>query len=243
MRAERSISHDSSLAIFDDALAAYSAADHPCHVFRSLQTGVTDSEWQLPEPFNGNAARAGLVFLGLNPSYDPNEPVPRVNATFDEWDAFYRRRFDGPKSIWHKLYQRYQVVGELATSPDFRLGTDAIVLELIRFRSAAGASCDDPAVLAHELPMTRRLLEELAPRVLVANGAGALWGIQMLWPPIQKALPIGTSILNVEHQQFAIEVSWGGVTIIPTRHLSAAFGFRREMLAGLAKAVGLGLIA
>ena len=102
MRAERSISRDSSLAIFDDALAAYSAPDHPCHVFRSLQTGVTDSEWQLPEPFNGRSARAGLVFLGLNPSYDPSEPVPRVNATFDEWDAFYRRRFDGPKSIWHK---------------------------------------------------------------------------------------------------------------------------------------------
>ncbi len=243
MRAERSISRDSSLAIFDDALAAYSAPDHPCHVFRSLQTGVADSDWQLPEPFNGRSARAGLVFLGLNPSYDPSEPVPRVNATFDEWDAFYRRRFDGPKSIWHKLYQRYQGVGELATSADFRLGTDAIVLELIRFRSAAGAACDDPAVLAHELPMTRRLLEEVAPRVLVANGAGALWGIQMLWPSIQKALPIGTSILSVEHQQFAIEPSWGRLTVIPTRHLSAAFGFRLDMLTELASAVGSALTA
>jgi hypothetical protein len=240
---DRSISHKSSRAIFEDALAAYETGDHPCHLFRNLQIGVADNEWQLPEPFNGRSAQAGIVFLGLNPSYDPKESVPRVRATFAEWDGFYRGRFEGPTARWHKLYRRYQLIGELATSNAFRLGTDAIVLELIRFRSAAGAGCHDPAVLEHELPMTGRLLEELAPRVLVANGGAALWGIQMLWPTIQKALPFGVPLLSVEHQEFAIESSWGRVTVVPTRHLSAAFGFRLDMLPRLAHAVASGLSA
>ena len=237
MEAGSSVSLATSRAIYDDAREAYSVEEHPCHLFRWLQTGVPDADWQLPEPFNGRSANAGVIFLGLNPSYDPNEGVPRIASTFAEWDMYYRARFDSPSEGWHKLYRRYQRVGELATSDAFRLGIDAVVLEVIRFRSAGGAGCKDPSVLRHEVPMTGRLLEELAPRVVIANGSGALWGVQTLWPEIQNALPLGTPLHIVEHKTFHVETPWGRVGIVPTRHLSASFGFPLVSLEPLARSV------
>lgn len=226
-----------SRAIYDDAKRAYEDIGHPCHGFRYRQDRVPDDRWQLPEPFNGRSADAGIVFLGLNPSYDPREPVPTIGSSFGEWDGYYRARFDSPVPGWHKLYRRYQAVGELAVGSEFRLGRDAMVLEAIRFRSAAGQGCADNAVLDHELPLTERLLSELAPRVVVANGGDALWATQTLWPALQWELPAGTRLLTVEHRRFEIDAPWGRVSVIPTRHLSAAFGFRLTMLPALAEAV------
>jgi hypothetical protein len=236
-----SISRELSRAIYEDAVSAYHDTGHPCHTFRSLQPGVPDEDWQLPEPFNGAAARAGIVFLGLNPSYDPNEAVPRIGAQFDEWDRFYRTRFETAVDRWHKLYRRYQRVGELATSSDFRLGADAVVLELIRYRSAGGAGCKDRAVLNHELPITSRLLEELAPRVVVANGGAALWAVQQLWPALQQQIPVGTGLLEIEFRRFTVDMPWGRISVVPTRHLSAAFGFRLSLLEALAASVACSL--
>jgi hypothetical protein len=158
------VSLELSRAIYDDALCAFADVAHPCHVFRHLQVGVEDDRWQLPEPFNGHSADAGIVFLGLNPSYDPREPVPTIASSIEEWDGYHRARFDRPAHEWHRLYRRYQAVGEAAVGPGFRLGRDAIVLEAIRFRSAAGQGCADPAVLEHERHLTGRLLGELVPR-------------------------------------------------------------------------------
>jgi hypothetical protein len=237
----RSISHELSRAIYDDAMRAYHDPIHPCHIFRSLQPEVPDADWQLPEPFNGTSANAGIVFLGLNPSYDPHEAVPRIGAQFGEWDHFYRNRFETTVDHWHKLYRRYQRVGELATSPDFRLGVDAVVVELIRYRSAGGAGCNNPAVLDHELPITGRLLEELAPRVVVANGAAALSAVQELWPTLGEQIPIGTGILGIEFRRFEIAMPWGQTAVVPTRHLSAAFGYRTGLLDALASSVAGGL--
>jgi hypothetical protein len=233
----RSVSMELSRAIFDDAIRAYTEVAHPCHAFRYLQVGVQDDRWQLPEPFNGRSADAGIVFLGLNPSYDPGEPVPTVGSSFEEWDGYYRARFDRPSREWHKLYRRYQAVGEVAVGSEFRLGRDAIVLEAVRFRSASGQGCADPAVFEHEFPLTERLLSELAPRVVVANGSDALWATQMLWPALQREVPLGTRLLAVEHRRFGMDTPWGRVAVVPTRHLSAAFGFRLEMLTVLAEVV------
>src|SRR5918911_117325 len=137
------ISEQTSRAVYDDALRAYADPGHPCHAFRTLQPEVPDAEWQLPEPFNGASADAGIVFLGLNPSYDPREPVPRIGTPFEAWDAFYRHRLDGDPASWPLLYQRYQQLGQLATGPDFHLGRDALVLEVVRFRSARSAGVDE----------------------------------------------------------------------------------------------------
>jgi len=232
----RTITQATSRAIFDDALCAYQDPAHPCHHFRWLQAGVSDDSWQLPEPFNGHSANSGIVFLGLNPSYDPSEDVPTIRSSFEQWDGYYRARFDREISHWHKLYRRYQTVGEMATSPGFRLGVDGMVLEVVRFRSASARGCSD-AVLEHELPTTRRLLSELAPRVIVANGATALRAVQALWPEARPPIPTGAPLLAIEHQCFWIRANWGRVAMIPTRHLSAAFGFRIDMLAALAGVV------
>ena len=48
----RSISLATSRAIYDDALRAFTDAQHPCHRFRTLQPEINEAEWQLPEPFN-----------------------------------------------------------------------------------------------------------------------------------------------------------------------------------------------
>ena len=232
-----SISQATARAIFSDALVAYEDITHPCHLFRQLQVEVPDDAWQLPEPFNGRSAKAGIVFLGLNPSYDPREGVPTIRSPFEEWDAFYRARFDADVSRWHKLYRRYQAVGEVAIGSGFQLGIDGMVLEVIRFRSAAAEGCSDPGVLAHELPTTRLLLAELSPRVIVANGADALWAVQLLWPGLQDQLALRTPLLSVEHRCFELDVAWGAVAVVPTRHLSAAFGFRLDLLPALGQVV------
>lgn len=236
------VSMDLSRAIYADAMAAFENVHHPCHAFRHLQVGVEDDRWQLPEPFNGRSANEGIVFLGLNPSYDPSEPVPTIGSSFDEWDDYYRARFDSPETTWHKLYRRYQAAGEMAVGSGFQLGRDAIVLEAVRFRSAAGQGCAEPAVLEHELPLTGRLLSELTPRVVIANGGDALWAIQRLYPALQQELPFGTRLLTVEHQRFEMAAPWGRVLVIPTRHLSAALGFRSVMLRALADAVAAALV-
>jgi hypothetical protein len=227
-----------SRAIYEDAIRAFEDAAHPCHAFRRLQDGVPDDRWQMPEPFNGRTADAGIVFLGLNPSYDPREAVPTIGSSFEEWDGYHCARFNSAEPGWHKLYRRYQAVGETAVGSKFRLGRDAVVLEAIRFRSAAGQGCNDRRVLEHELPVTGRLLAELVPQVVVANGGDALWALQMLFPALQRQLPLGeTRVLAVEHRRFDIEAPWGRVAVVPTRHLSAAFGFRLAMLPALAEVV------
>jgi hypothetical protein len=227
-----------SRAIYDDAIRAFEEAAHTCHAFRTLQDDVPDDRWQMPEPLNGRTAGAGIVFIGLNPSYDPREAVPAIGSSFAEWDGYHRARFDSPAPGWHKLYRRYRAIGEMAVGSEFRLGRDAVVLEAIRFRSAAGQGCHDRRVLEHELPITGRLLAGLAPQMVVANGGDALWALQMLFPALQRQLPLGeTRMLAAEHRRSDIETSWGRVAVVATRHLSAAFGFRLAMLPALAGVV------
>src|SRR5438445_13114673 len=103
---------------------AYGDEGHPCHQFVHLQKGVAPERWQLPEPFNGWSANAGLVFMALNPSYDPSEDVPRLGASFEEWDRYYRGRFDASSWSPGTLYGRYQQLGVIAQGDDFRLGRD-----------------------------------------------------------------------------------------------------------------------
>ena len=147
-------------------MEAYCNPEHPCHMFPTLQHGVADENWQLPEPFNGASATAGIVFVGLNPSYNPCERVPRIGASFEEWDSFYRYRFDSDPAQWARLYRRYQQLGQIAVGPAFRLGRDALVLEVVRFRSEKGEGVKGvkaAAVLAHARELTVQLLRDVGP--------------------------------------------------------------------------------
>jgi hypothetical protein len=39
--------------------------------------------------------------------------------------------------------------------------------------------------------------------------------------------------LTVERRRFHVEAPWGPLAVVPTRHLTAAFGFRLAMLSAL----------
>jgi hypothetical protein len=228
------ISLTTSRAIYDDALLAYVDERHPCHKFRSLQPCTHQADWQLPEPFNGKSANAGIVFLGLNPSYGGTEWVPPIGTDFEEWDTFYRRRFGGDSSKWARLYQRYQQLGELALGPNFRLGRDAIVLEVVRFRSARGAGVDSQ-VLDQERPLTRRLLQDVEPLVIVSTGSWVLWELRSLFPTLADQVPVIYRMRDLQGQIF--EVVWpdrgGTVRILVSPHPTGAYGFSRSALASL----------
>jgi hypothetical protein len=228
------ISLATSRAIYDDALFAYADERHPCHKFRSLQLEVEQADWQLPEPFNGDSANAGIVFLGLNPSYGGPEWVPPLGTQFDEWDTFYRHRFDGDPSKWALLYRRYQQLGELAVGAGFRLGRDAIVLEVVRFRSARGAGVNSQ-VLDQERPLTRRLLQDANPLVIVSTGSWVLWELRTLFPGLADQVTANYRMRDLQGQIF--EAAWsdraGTVRILVSPHPTGAFGFSRSALASL----------
>jgi hypothetical protein len=228
------VSLTTSQAIYDDALRAYADERHPCHKFRSLQPEVDQAGWQLPEPFNGDSANAGVVFLGLNPSYGGPEWVPPLGTEFKEWDAFYRRRFDGDPSNWALLYRRYQQLGEQAVGASFRLGRDAIVLEVVRFRSARGAGVNSQ-VLDQERPLTRRLLQDVEPLVIVSTGSWVLWELRRLFPTLADRVPAIYRMRDLQGQIF--EVAWPDrdrtVRILVSPHPSGSFGFSRRALDSL----------
>jgi hypothetical protein len=231
------VSDEIARAVFDDAYRAYVEPSHPCHQFRKLQHGVPDEKWQLPEPYDGRTANAGLVFLGHNPSYDPDEDVPTIATGYEEWRSFFQARFDVPEERWHKLYRRYQRIGAVAAGSDFHLGVGGLVLEIVRFRSEGGEGCDDPAVLLHEWPLTLAMLREIQPTAIVANGRPAFDGLCANAPGL-ASWAAGRTLEALEGKWVRTSVVGldGPVAVIPTRHLSAAIGVSDASVARVADA-------
>lgn len=112
-----SVSIDTSRAIYEDALRAYSDSQHPCYKFRFLQPELAQAEWQLPEPFNGHSADRGIVFLGLNPKVADAKQCLASARRLRSGMRFYRHRFDNEPSNWALLYRHYQALGEIAVGP------------------------------------------------------------------------------------------------------------------------------
>lgn len=219
----QSVSIASSRAIFEDSKRAHDDASHPCHRFVELQHGVPPDRWQLPIPFMGASAGRGLVFMGLNPSYDPNEPSPRWGAGFDEWDAFWRSAFDSPPATWPRLYRWYQRIGERAFGEDFKIGRDAMVLEVVRYRSERSEGCDDADVLRNELPVTLALLSELSPTVVLCSGSKVLWRMREVLPALARVVPTTYIIKAIEGKVLRCDAPWGQVAVIAARHLTGGF--------------------
>lgn len=230
------VSVATSRKIFDDATRVHEDPSHPCRRFITLQHGVSPDRWQLPIPFMGATAIKGVVFLGLNPSYDPNEASPRWGVGFDEWDTFWRSAFDAPSDTWPRLYRWYQRIGERAFG-DFVLGRDALVLEIVHFRSERSEACDDPDVLQHELPMTLALLTEVSPAVILCSGSKVLWRMRELLPGLSRALPDNYNIRAVEGEVLRCDAPWGPIAVIGARHLTGAFGWSAEGRLALGDAV------
>ncbi len=231
------VTEATSRAIFDDALRAFRDSDHPCYRFKNLQPDVPMNRWQLPEPFNGHAANAGIVFLGLNPSYGPLEAVPRIGSSFEDWDTFYRRRFDSAPEMWHRLYRRYDRIGQLAVDRTFRLGHDGLVMEIVRFRSKSGRGVD-AGIIDAELPLTRSLLRDINPRVVVAVGRGATAGLSQVFPQLARQLGTRWGVAEVECQTFWVDhTAARSLAVIPVRHLTRARGYTTALLERAADAV------
>jgi len=240
-----SVSSATSRAIYDDAMVAYEDPSHPCHVFRDLQPVFhpgDDPKWILPVPFLGATAAKGLVFLGLNPNYNnsPGDTDPRIGTSFEAWDQWARNYFEEAPRPWARLYRLYQAIGEAAFDPDFRLGRDALVLECIRFRSVGGAGTKGVPmnrVWDKELPVTRQLLTEIEPRVVVTVGRDPLWAMSWMFRDTKPEVPTGYRLQDFELRPLTATVGTHRVTIIPTRHLTGVWGAAEPRVAAVAAAV------
>ena len=225
-----SVSSATSRAIYDDAQIAYRDPTHSCHVFADLQpqAGLLDNqEWMLPIPFLGASANQGLVFLGLNPSYLKSDSDPRLGSSFEEWDRWARDYFQTTPRPWPELYERSQRVGESAFGPSFELGRDAIVLECIRFRSAAGQGTtgrESIPVWEHEMRFTKQLIEDIQPNVIVTIGTAPFGAVHGIFPAIEPHVTGPSRLRSYEFQAFTTEAAWGPLAVIPSRHLTGVWG-------------------
>ena len=238
-----SVSSATSRAIYDDVQIAYRDPTHPCHVFADLQpeAGPLDNqEWMLPIPFLGASANQGLVFLGLNPSYLKSDSDPRLDSSFEEWDRWARDYFQTPARPWPKLYERYQRVGESAFGPSFGLGRDAIGLECIRFRSAAGQGTtgrESIPVWEHETRFTKQLIEDIQPSVIVTVGTAPFGAMHGIFPALEPHVTGAVRLHSYEFQTFTTEAAWGPLAVIPSRHLTGVWGNPTVVISRLGTAI------
>ena len=196
------VSREISRRIYEDGLAAFRDLSHPCHPFARWQAQHGCPDFQLPEPFSGRGSTLGLVFVGLNPGFTEDEPIPTARgASFEDYDSFYRERFDDknrdsnkrilvprkgaagkPGRFWNAI-ERF---GRACLVREFRLGEHALLIEVIRYKSKHGWTGDNDeerhAIAEHERRLTRALLEDLRPKVLVAAGRAALRELTALFP-------------------------------------------------------------
>jgi len=216
------VSRDTSRAIYQDALDAHADPDHPCHPFVELQREVPDGwVWQLPIPFMGRRAGRGIVFLGLNPSYGPGDD-PRLGCDFETYDHYWRSWFDAHAGSWPRLYQHYQEIGASAVD-SFRIGEDALVLEMIRYRSArSGDLWQLPGMFQREGGRTLALLREVAPRVVLCCGRDVLWCLRELLTSLRAQLPEHFRIGQEEGRVRRLDAGWGDVVVIGARHLTGS---------------------
>jgi hypothetical protein len=230
------VSSETCHAVFKDALQANDDDTHKCHYFIKLQrdrNGIPTWRWQLPVPFMGRTASAGIAFLGCNPNYgyEGDEPDPRIGCDFEEYDAFWRRYFDDrAPDAWPGLYKLYQRIGEIAM-PAFRLGEDALVLEAVQYRCSHSSDCWRPGVWEHEKVMTTAILKDVAPRVIFCCGRDALWCVRDILPDLWSQLPDPFRIGDVEGHVFQrVRSPWGEISVLGCRHLMGVWRSQEEKL-------------
>ena len=86
---------DSKQLLFDIAqcpivkLVLNSPSNHPCKRIIESQNASLLSEFQLPEPWNGQIETAPILFLSSNPSIDPNEDYPTWSSSDDLVEDFF----------------------------------------------------------------------------------------------------------------------------------------------------------
>ncbi len=73
---------------------------HPCARIVSVQSGIPPTARHLPEPWNGDLARAPLLFVSSNPSIDEDEAYPTASWPEEDVIDFFLHRFGGGRRPW-----------------------------------------------------------------------------------------------------------------------------------------------
>lgn len=85
--------------------------DHPCRKiveYQSKELGITD--FQLPEPWNGNIDTAEILFISSNPSINKDEHYPTDNWCNNDITDFFTARFENMHKskysrYWHSIFK------------------------------------------------------------------------------------------------------------------------------------------
>ena len=67
-------------------------SNHPCYEIVNYQKHDF-KKFQNPEPWNGNIEKADILFIGLNPSYNPNEEYPTASWDNEKIYNYHKNRF------------------------------------------------------------------------------------------------------------------------------------------------------
>lgn len=228
-----------SRRIYDDGLEALEDPTHPCRHMVEWQFECNpDQPFQLPEPFSGQQSTLRLIFIGLNPSFSPNEHFPRagVGSTFEAYDRFFRNRFaadnrdqrgrllvrDLDGHARHvRLWRNIESLGPTLTGiTNFQLGTHALLAEVVHFKSTGGWLGDGvqrERLIRHQSERTASLFETIAPCVLVPMGNQAIAQTFTLLGLERAIEPVGALM----GRRFETTVKGDApLQIVPVSHLS-----------------------
>jgi hypothetical protein len=240
------ISTKFSRSVFDDARAAYADPVHPCYHLLAWQKERGIDPPQMPEPFSGRSSALGLAFIGLNPSLNAEEvnPCLRRAIRFTDYDAFFRGRFDDNQRdeqgrpvirlhdgtstaprLWRCIERMgNQFLKQRCVDPlrGFRLGTDALLIEAIRYKTIHGWLGDSNVkvrrVLEHEDRMTAGLIDDHDFSVLVPMGSKAFAQLQRV---VRFLDPAPRTITAAVGQLYRVVTTSGReIRVCPMRHLS-----------------------
>jgi hypothetical protein len=171
-----------------------------------------------------------LLFLGFNPSFGGEPGSPRGGTTLEAYYRYWSELADSDFAERHaQLYQRYTELGELAADGVFRLGSDALAMDAIPYRSATGREGWSTKIWDHlKGPYTGAALRDCTPRFVVTCGAWALWCLRDLVPDLAAMLPEDFRLRDWQGQVLRVATEWGEARVLPVPHLTAAFGVSRD---------------
>lgn len=119
---------------------------HACHSIVNHQYGKENNPkklFQLPEPWNGHIDKAEILFVGSNPSYNPDEegyPKLSENLSSAQLKDFFETRFDeiefNPRGYWTAINKWTGLILKLPTQAQKNLLKDhACLTELVHCKS------------------------------------------------------------------------------------------------------------
>jgi hypothetical protein len=147
---------------------------HPCRSVVAAQGGLGRTGHQLPEPWSGRIERAPILFVGSNPSFNPEEPFPVEEWADDKIEAYFTtpdrlnlnvRYWNVVRSIAHAILGR-----------EPRPGHDYALTELVRCKSWEEEGVPQALETCTERHL-EKTLQVAGAKVVIALGKVAREGI------------------------------------------------------------------